>query len=245
MVLNVKFLLAASLMLLSSSSFAINNEYYQKKYHTITEVNIQEVSRDVLDQEQLFTLYNKGVNVDAFPVLGNPSPIDPGQVIKVAKDLVALGEDIYRLVVKGKPSNTTSYAPISVIPKINGQPVDLLETELWKMPVKRTYQITYRNLYRMDVVVFRYSVIFSYGGTYNGKGAYLTAVQIVPESVSTMFGFDFTATMKLGGIQNNGTRENPIAAATILIEHTVSNIIHAENKTDTFFLTGRGGFKLL
>src|SRR5690606_22412406 len=99
------------------------------------------------------------------------------------------------------------------IPKENGEPVEVMATENWKMPVKRSFEVFYKNVYGMTVVKFRYGVIFAYGGSYEGKGAYLTAVQIVPESVSAVYGYDFTATMKLGGIQNNGTRENPVAGA--------------------------------
>jgi hypothetical protein len=175
--------------------------------------------------------------------------VDPtekvGKVISVARDLVAFGEELYRLVIKGKPSNATTYAPISVIPRINGVNVDILDTDTWKAPVKRTYEVIYKNFYRMDVVTFRYSVMYSYGGSYDGKGAYLTAVQIIPESVRTMFGYDFTATMKLGGLQNQGTRANPIAAATILMEYTVSTVLVASNEVRSFFITGNGGFQKL
>ena len=179
------------------------------------------------------------------PVEGSPDPDKTGKVIALAKDLVALGEDVYKLVIKGKPTNTTTYAPISVIPRVGGQPVDLLDTEYWSFPVKKTYEIKYTNFYGVVVAAFRYSVLYSYNGSYNNKGLYLTGVQIVPESVRTLFGFDFTATMKLGGIQNQGTKLNPVAAATLLIEHTLSSVAVSSSKVDTFFVTGRGEFKKL
>ncbi len=52
-----------------------------------------------------------------------------------------------------------------------------------------------------------------------------------------------TATMKLGGIQNQGTKAAPIAAATLLMEYTVSSIMVAQNQVDSFFVTGLGQFK--
>jgi hypothetical protein len=179
------------------------------------------------------------------PVEESPEPDKAGKVIALAKDLVALGEDIYKLVIKGKPTNTTTYAPISVIPRVNGQPVDLLDTEFWSHPVKKTYEVSYSNPYGIVVASFRYSVLYSYNGSYNDKGSYLTGVQIIPESVRTVFGFDFTATMKLGGIQNQGTKLNPIAAATLLIEHSLSSLVVSHTRVDTFFVTGRGELKKL
>lgn len=220
---------------------------HDERYLTVSSMKVREVSRDILNQEVMNTLYSKNYMVDGLPTPeGDPNPIAvAGQVIGIAKDLVALGEDIYKLVIKGKPTNTTKYAPISVIPKENGEPVDVMATEHWKVPVKRSFEVLYENLYGMDVVKFRYSVIFAYGGTYNGKGAYLTSVQIIPESVSTLFGYDFTATMKLGGIQNLATRENPIAAATLLLEYTVNTIMKANTEVSSVFVAGNGTFKEL
>lgn len=244
MALNLKVMFLG-LALLTGNVMAQTLSPGQSKYLTITQMKTSEVSRDFLNQEVLDTLYRRNIDIEGLPSqIGNAEPIQQaGKVVKIARDLIALGEDIYRLVIKGKPSNTTKYAPISVIPKINGAPVDILETEMWNVPVKRTFEVRWENAYGVDVVTFRYSVIFAYGGSYNGKGAYLTAVQIIPESVNTLFGFDFTATMKLGGIQNNGTRENPIAGATLLMEYTVNSMVKANTNVATFFVTGKGDFK--
>ena len=216
-----------------------------EKYLTLKSVKVIQISKDILGQNIIKTISNKNLLVQGMPnVQGQVDPTERvGKVISVARDLVALGEDVYRLVIKGKPSNTTLYAPVSVIPRVNGAPADILDTESWKAPVKRTYEVVYENMYDIDVVTFRYSVIYSYGGTYEGKGHYLTAVQIIPETVRTLFGFDMTATMKLGGIQNQGTKTAPIAAVTLLMEYTVSSLIVAQNQVDSFFVTGRGQFK--
>lgn len=245
--LNLKGLVLALALGGVATARADGSVYEASKYYTINKAVLSEVSKDILGSDKITTIHERELKVAGLPnVYGQVDPTEKvGKVISVARDLVALGEDIYRLVIKGKPTNQTSYAPISVIPRANGAAVDILDTENWRAPVKRTYQVVYENLYGIDVVTFRYSVIYSYGGSYNGKGAYLTAVQIIPESVRTLFGFDFTATMKLGGIQNQGTKENPNAGATLLMEYTVSSVMNAQNVVDSFFVTGRGGFKKL
>lgn len=221
----------------------------ESDYLTIAKVKVSEVKRDVLNNEikHLVIERNYGTGLPGMPdVNGQVDPTEKvGKVIQTARDLVALGEDVYRLVVKGKPTNKTTYAPISVIPNVGGQPADILDTENWRAPKKITYEIIYTNLFNMDVVKFRYSVLFSYGGSYEGKGKYLTAAQIIPESAETLFGYDFTATMKLGGIQNNGTRAEPIAGATLLVEYTVSTVIKASNEVATHFILGNGVHKKL
>ena len=221
-------------------------------YLTVSSVKISKISQDVLNQEISQTIEEKYLgHAQLLDLPGMPNKsgyVDTekaGKVIGLGRELVALGEDIYRLVQKGKPVNKTNYAPISVVPRTANGYVDILDTEGWRMPTKATYQVTYTNLYGMDVVKFRYSVIFSYGGSYLGKGAYITAAQVVPESVETLFGYTFTATMKLSGIQNHGTKENPVAGAILAMEHTVETIVKASLETSSFHITGRGGFKEL
>lgn len=221
-------------------------------YLTVSSVKVSKISKDVLNQEISQAIQEKHlIHTPLLDLPGMPNKSgqvdteNAGKIIGLGRELVALGEDIYRLVQKGKPVNKTSYAPISVVPKTANGYVDILDTEGWRMPTKATYQVTYTNLYGMDVVKFRYSVIFSYGGSYMGKGAYITAAQIVPESIETLFGYTFTASMKLGGIQNHGTKENPVAGAILAMEHTVETVIKASLETSSFHITGRGGFKQL
>ncbi len=220
-------------------------------YLTVGSVELKKISTDVLNQEVSETVMHKNFNhqVEDLPGLpdkaGQLNVDNAGKVIGLARELVALGEDIYRLVQKGKPVNKTSYAPISVIPRQGNGYVDVMDTEGWKSPSGATYQIIYKNLYGMEVVKFRYSVIFSYGGSYQGKGAYITAAQIVPVSIETLFGYTFTATMKLNGIQNHGTSANPVAGAILAMEYTVETVIKASLETDSYHITGRGGFTQL
>lgn len=75
--------------------------------------------------------------------------------------------------------------------------------------------------------------------------AYITAAQIVPASITALWGYTFSATMKLGGMQNHGTKENPIAGAILAMEYTVETVMKASLETDTYHITGQGGFKQL
>lgn len=229
-------------------------------FYTATSIEVSEVSRDALNMEVSKVVSQKNFqqnpysdsydDYSQYPGLpsygGQLDPLDKaGKVIKYARDIVALGEDFYRLVIKGKPSVATKYAPISVVPKIDGQPADPLETENWQIPRKVTYDITFKNPYGITVIKFRYSVIWSWGGSYNGTGRYITGAQVIPESAFALYGYDFTATMKLGGIQNNATRNNPLAGATLMIEYTYKTIVKAANYTDSFFVLGDGTYKKL
>ncbi len=150
-----KLLILVGVWLFASASFARTNE----KFFQVAKVSMQEVSSALLTPEKMDELYRKDFRVGDLPTNGNPGALNTaGKVISVARDLVALGEDVYRLVIKGKPSNKTTYAPISVVPLENGAPVDIMTTEYWRTPVMRTYEVKYENLYGIEVVSFKYKV---------------------------------------------------------------------------------------
>lgn len=240
---NVFVVFGLSLICLSQVHARSVNE--AQEFDQIKEITVYPVETSVFDEEMIESLKVSSINEDG----ETPTPTPPdaiektGKVIQLGKDLVALGEDIYKLVTKGRPNLSTTYAPISVIPKVDGQPVDVMSTEGWSEPQKQTYEVIYTNYYNVNVVKFRFSVIFSANGSYNGKGAYITGAQIVPDMAHALFGYDFSATLKLGGIQNLGTRENPIAGATLIMEHSVNTLIKASMMTTTIFITGKGKIK--
>ena len=228
----------------ASTKADTNTEYLTIKSKEISRINVDVLNQEVRERLSFSDLEHMTIETPASSK-GMVSVANVGQVIAVAKDLVALGESIYTLVQKGKPSNKTTSAPISVIPKEGGSYIDIFETENWSAPRRNTYEIVYKNYFGMEVVKYRYSVIFSYGGKYKGKGAYLTAAQIVPESINTLYGYTFSATMKLNGITNHGTKEYPIAGAIMAMEYTVETVLQASLTTDSYHITGRGGFKQL
>ncbi len=177
------------------------------------------------------------------PVPNNDGKLETtGKVIQTARDLVALGEAIYELVKKGKPTNVTEYAPISVIPKdpITKEHVDPFDMEGFSIPVAKNYTARITNGFGKEVVTFTYQVIYSYGGSYDGAGKYLTGVSIIPGSVKTSYGWDFNATMKLSGIMNHGSRAEPVAGVMLTVKYQMNSRSNAFERNDTIHITGAG-----
>ncbi len=92
----------------------------------------------------------------------------------------------------------------------------------------------------MEVVRFDYMVIMTYGGKFNGKGAYLTGVQMIPSNINVMYGFDLNAKMKVQSIANHGTKSNPNAGVVLVLNYRVSNMLNSSEINDTVLLTGNG-----
>lgn len=228
-----------------------SSDEMNKKYLTITKMKVTRIEQDVFNQEISSVEKEKDIHADLSTLPGMPDAAGLvaggkiGAIIAIGKELMALGESIYTLVQKGKPNVRTTYAPISVLPLVGKSPVDIFDTENWKAPRKFSYNISYENGFGMEVVNFRYDVVYAYGGSYNGRGAYLTAAQIIPVRVNTSFGFDFSATMKLNGLQNHGTKESPVAGAILTMQHEISTVMQSSLESSTFHIMGNGGFKKL
>jgi hypothetical protein len=182
----------------------------------------------------------------------NPDPVPSvkdrlqtaGDVVRTARDLVALGEAVYNLIQKGKPTNTTQYAPISVVPKIPGTDtaVDPLDLEGSSFPEVKSYVTTIKSGGK-EVVRFEYQVRFAHSASYNGSGKYIQMAEIVPVSVKTSFGWDVNASMKIGGIMNHGSKTAPVAGTMITIKYQMNSWASAFEKNDSFHLTGNGDFR--
>jgi len=168
-----------------------------------------------------------------------------GAVIKLGRDMVALGEAVYELVKKGKPSNVTQYSAISVVPRnpTTKEVIDPFDLEGFSMPVEKNFTAKVMNGAGKEVVNFTYKVLYSFGGSYNGIGKYLTNVMIVPGSIRTLFGWDFSASMTLNGIMNHGSKDAPVAGAMLSLKYQMNSWSAAFERNDTIHVTGNGELK--
>lgn len=252
----MKKLLLLSTLVLSTTLVAAPNVPLEEQ---ISSVETFEVSGDELMKMGLgMDISKSNQGIPGGITGGGDEPTDPGprttigdhadnagKVISAARDMVALGEAIYELVSKGKPKNMTEYAPISVVPRdpMSKEIVDVFDMEGFSMPVERNFVSKVKNGTGKEVVQFSYKVMYSYGGSYNGAGRYLTNVLIVPSSVRTSFGWEFNATMKLSGMMNHGSRANPVAGVMITMKYQMNGWRTAYERNDTIHITGNGQLK--
>lgn len=242
----MKNLLLVTSLVLSTSVFANVPKSQQIKSFTVEEIS----PRDIYERGiGISKGRGKSVDLDEDTTPVKPSVGDrvesAGKVISTAKDIVALGEAIYDLVQKGKPKNVTEYAPISVVPKdpTTKEYVDPFELEGFSMPVEKSYVAKVVNGVGKEVVNFTYKLMYSYGGSYNGAGKYLTSVIIVPGAVKTTYGWDFNAKMLLSGIMNHGTKADPVVGVMITVKYQMNSWKTSFERNDTIHITGKGETK--
>ena len=191
----------------------------------------------------------KSIEVFELPLLDDHSEYEkqtgqlgPGEIIALANELIALGEKVYTLVQKGKPTIAVDYAPIQVVPKDpkTSSYVDSFDITNTSDPVKKRFVASIKNFLNSEVVRFEYMVVFSYGGSWNGKGKYIQNAMIIPVGVTVGYGYDFTATMKLQGITNKGTAADPIATALMTMNYTIKGWGKSINNNQVVHITGLG-----
>lgn len=170
-----------------------------------------------------------------------------GRVIQASRDVVALGEAVYELINKGRPVINTSYEPLSVVPKdpMTKEFIDPMDMEGFSMPVEKMYRTRIKAFGMTDAVVFEYKIIYSYGGSYNGAGKYLSGVNVIPVRVIAKRGYSVNSSMSMTGMMNHGTRANPIIGVMITVKYQIGNMNKMMERNDTFHITGAGQMRSL
>lgn len=171
-----------------------------------------------------------------------PSPTPTGMldsVIMVVDKLIAIGAKIIPTIEKGKAVVTNnSMAAVSVLPRLETIDPVVHDMGNWSIPVTKHYKIAYKNGYGSEVVSFVYSVTYQYGGTYGGKGQYLTGIRASARQINIGWGFDLDASSQLVQISNVGTTEDVVAGATIEMTYTVKNWTRTITNAVSFFVAG-------
>lgn len=226
----MKTILLLALVLSASTSFASQSKdpYYE----------ISTVTTEVVESSDDYPSFE---HPDRNYVEQDPTP-SVGDVIATARQIIAFGKEIYKIIEAGKPVINTSYAPISVLPleTKHGRSITPFHLSNWQRPKFVKFKVSYLNGYKQEVVAFTYNVNMSYGGQYDGTGAYITNAQIVPEQVTVAWGYTFNATMALVGVTNIGSEANPIAGATLKLSYSVKTVLKEEKKNMTLFVAGDG-----
>lgn len=153
--------------------------------------------------------------------------------------LVLFGQKIWKIVEAGKPVANFSTQRADILPQGTKEWQTLSG---WQYPTSKRFERVIRNKWGADVVTFRYRIVYNWGGSLNGKGAYLMGVTVYPEVVNVAWGWSFNATASIPTIMNAGTTENPTAAAEILISSSVRTPLTSLDNTESYYVRGDGAF---
>jgi hypothetical protein len=165
-----------------------------------------------------------------------------GDVTGAIGDIVNTGKLVWQVVKENKPvvSVTNDYA--TAVPK---GVTDWGDLETWSAPTTRVFHVIYKNFYNSTVVDFTFRLIYSYNGSIDGRGHFLTGVSIVPADLQVSWGYTFTANAKVPSITNAGTKADPIAAMQVQLQWSVDTIMKHIQNTANYYVRGDGQFQNL
>ncbi len=204
------------------------NDMDYDKYFTITSVETTDIT-------ELDTRVNEAIG---FVRADSEDPIGEAEVI--LDKIIAIGDKIWKIIERNKPVVNQNYKALSLVPE---GATKWEQLEQWQMPKTKVYSMNYKNGFGMSVVTFDYRIAFTYGGSVNGKGAYLSQIQIEPALLNVAWGYTFNANGEVVNPTNAGTKANPIAAAELRMNWRVNTVLKHSEESSRFYVRGDGLFK--
>lgn len=166
-----------------------------------------------------------------------------GEVISVVDSLIALGKKVYPIIEAGKPVLSSNLPVTHVLPKVaevTDYDLTLGMMENWQFPKTKSYKVIYKNPYGMEVIKFVFTVHFQYGGSYEGKGKYLTGVFVSATDLTVAWGFEFSAATEVMAISNMGSFSHPVAGLSLKLNWSVKTLVMENQSSQVFHVTGDG-----
>jgi hypothetical protein len=194
-----------------------------------------------------FTLDENSIQIAKIGPTVNPADIPapaltPSNVIPTLDNIINLGLKIWKIVEDNKPVVDVKTQFATALPKGVSGWTDMAG---WLPPVGTIYELTAKNAYGIKVIDLRYQVLRTYGGSYDGKGKYLTAVTVEPLLVDVAWGYHFSMSSNVPdtSIVNVGTSDNPVAGLMDQLGWNISTPLKSSSGQSLYFLQGDGAYR--
>ena len=196
-----------------------------------------------------FTIDESSIKIQDLGPTVKPADIPPpttepggGNPLPVLNEIINTGLKIWKIIADNHPvvDVRTQYA--TALPK--GQ-IGWADMGGWQPPQGTVYALTAKNVYGVNVINVRYQVLRTYGGSYQGKGKYLTAVTVEPLLVEVAWGYHFTmdASVPDTSVVNVGTSGDPVAGMMADLSWDISTALKDSRGKGLYFLQGDGAYK--
>jgi hypothetical protein len=234
----MKLLITSLALSISLQAFASPINFNESNMNEINQIEVYEVNED----NNLVELPKGDLSeLAAFP-RKRPIKAGIGDTIMIGRQLIAFGKEIYKIIEAGKPVVTIGETtPVSVLPKNElGVNISAFDLENWKMPKAKKYRVIAKNGFGSTMISFEFMLIFSYGGSYEGAGAYIAGAEVSATEVQVGWGYNLDANFKVQSIVNQGTKESPVAAAVLQIGYTMKTVLKETKSVKKFMINGNG-----
>jgi hypothetical protein len=225
-------------------------------FFKVSATTLEVVQIDAAEQQHILSLMgNQRISCqddDLSGVFGTSSTSPLAPIVETAKDateivdegnkiidgLINMGSKIWTIVKAGKP-----VVNINIGPSANAIPQGVKcwdELEKWEIPSVLRVKSKFENLYGFSLAEFQFDVIYTHGGSFNGKGKYLTHVQVFPSDVYAFWMQEFNASVEIASLFNRGTKADPVAGMQVDVKWQLKNFLNEKQQSASVYVSGDG-----
>lgn len=215
-----------------------STQAWRQAFFTVNQIHVRELDSQEIDRQYPWLSMPMEYANDCSQQTSTTelNPLDGDTGIGWSQ-IIAVGQKIWKIIQDNKPVVTTKMPVAHALPKGLKCWTDL---DHWQPPKSAVFEITYTNLLNIDVVNFKFRMIYTSGGGHNGIGQYLANVAATPVQLDVLWGYTFDANVAIGQAINLGSADNPIAGLELTINWDVSTVLKNSRSSVDFFARGDG-----
>ncbi len=160
-----------------------------------------------------------------------PAPIDSSNVLS----FINLAKQIWPIIENNRPVAKVHTDYANALPHDITSALDMENFSDLQIDTRRYYAT---NIYGMTVYDIVISAVHQYGGTFNGKGAFLETVSLLPSQVDVIWGYTVNLGAKHIKTTNAGSKDQPVARMILDLTFSVETVFKTHRTTDVFEFRG-------
>jgi len=207
----MKIQLAFIFLVLTCQSFAIDSSH---DFYTISKIKVIALNSDHFS-------YNE----------------DKAAVSMGWGEIVRVGEQAWAIIKENKPILETQKKWGGALPQ---GATSWTQLQGWQAPLSYDYKVVAENPFGIKLVDITFKVIFTYGGSFQGKGKYLMNATILPANVNVFIGTKASVNVEIRDVFNMRSEEDPVAAMLLLVKTNIETPVQSSIATQSFSITGEG-----
>lgn len=234
------------LKILSVSLFAffLSNSAQAKSldpYYQIKSVSVQE---EAVNQELYQVVRAEALQLRAQRLQdgGLEDILNPvKEVEKIVDTIINIGAKVWSVFEKSTPVVNLSTKRANALPR---EVTSWRDMANWSDIEARQYSVSYKNGFNATVVRFSILMTYSYNGSFQGRGQYLSDVGFLVNDYWVAPLYTLEGESEVVRVLNVGRDDAPIAAMELNMVWRVNNVLFKSQRAINYFIRGDGQLKL-
>jgi hypothetical protein len=171
-------------------------------------------------------------------ILSMPAPEAASTELEEGIDwaaIINLGKEVWKVIEENAPVVNIKYDYATALPRGIS---DAGQLDGFSDVVYQSYRMYGTNGFGMTVYDVTYTLVHQYGGSYEGKGAYLATASIIPSNVDVLWGYTVDLNVNNVSTLNVGSADAPVGSVSMEMSFKVSTVIKSHTSTTLYQFRG-------